>query len=271
MNYSKIILLFLSLFIINNNLFAQKKRKIKPVFYGKIQGGFLYDNFIGKAKTSFNYINLGIRKKTGKKVREIGLESFYYSQKHDVVYNPSDPNFPISGTLEEGFVANSYWYLGLKHWQFSKLKIGLGPQFSLGYHHKSIIPLTTSTFLQRFNDFKIGASGRIEISYPLSQRFSIIASTQYTIFQFGVRRIYWGNPTIVQSRQLKDFVQVDFLVNRYVVQLGIIAQFGKIKKDRVKIKKKRDKKRQKKKDQLQKQKAKKQKKKDKKNKSSKKR
>ena len=133
------------------------------------------------------------------------------------------------------------------------MNLGLGPQFSLGYYYNEISPFTTNTFKRNFNDIKIGASGRVDISYPISQRFSILFSTQYTFFQFGVRRIEIENPTIIRRQRLKDFVQVDFLVNRYVAQLGILAQFGKIKKDRAKIKKKRDKKRQNKKEKLQKQ------------------
>ena len=82
MNFSKTLLLLFTILLFNQHLFAQKKRKVKPVFFGKIQGAFLVDNFIADLNTSFTYINLGIRKITGKKVREIGIESYYYNQEH---------------------------------------------------------------------------------------------------------------------------------------------------------------------------------------------
>jgi len=103
------------------SLQAQKKRKIKPVFYGKIQGGYLVDKVIPEGYSGYNYLNLGIRKVVGDKISEWGLETFYYKNinSREVVTRSL-----TTGTEQTGFGFNVYHYLMLKQWNFGKLKIG---------------------------------------------------------------------------------------------------------------------------------------------------
>lgn len=256
MNHNKVFWLIICCSIFATNLVGQRKgKKIKPIYFGKIQGAFLSNHFISKGFSNFNYGNISIRKVTGKKVREIGLESFYAAKKQNIVLNPS--TLPgavpyLNGFLQTIFSANLYYYTAWKQWQFSKLKIQIGPQFSLGYFHQRhenyvIAPSIGPTY----NDFKIGASGKVELNYPINNRFSIIGGTQLTLMQFGVRRMDNGIVSIDIKSRKTDFIQVDFLIQRYVAHIGLLTQFGKIKKDKAKVKRKRDRQRQKKRESLQ--------------------
>jgi hypothetical protein len=256
MNYNKVFWLIICCSIFATNLVGQRKgKKIKPIYFGKIQGAFLSNHFIPNGFSNFNYGNISIRKITGKKIREIGIESFYSAKKQNIVLNPSTlPGAApyLNGFLQTVFSANLYYYAAWKQWQFSKLKVQVGPQFSLGYFHQRhegyvIAPSIGTTY----NDFKIGASGKIELIYPINNRFSIIGGTQFTLMQFGVRRMDNGIITLDITRRRTDFIQVDVLIQRYVAHIGVLTQFGKIKKDKAKIKRKRDKRRQKKKENLQ--------------------
>lgn len=99
------------------------------------------------------------------------------------------------------------------------------------------------------------------MNYKIDERYSLILGSQYTLFQFGLRRINIQNPILTRRRQLEDFLQFDFLVKRYIAYVGVVTQFGKVKVNRAKIAKKKEEERQKKRDKIAKKKAKKSKKK----------
>jgi len=66
---------------------------------------------------------------------------------------------------------------------------------------------------------------------------------------------------LTRRRQLEDFLQFDFLIERYIGYVGVVTQFGKVKINRAKIAKKKEEERQRLKDKIAKKKAKKEKKK----------
>ena len=227
------------------NSYGQKPRKkIKPVYYGKVLGGFFQDKIIPNGFSGYNYLNLGIRKERGNKIKEVGIESYYFQLDHDYLYINE---YAIFGYKQTSFLINSYLYLSFKQWNFSKFNLEIGPQFSLGYYHNSKLPYTSPNFEELYNDFKLGAALRLELSYPITQRFSLFLGSNYTIFQFGIRRHKINNPTLAQRLQLSDYVHVDLFLKRHISYIGILTQFGKIKKDRAKIRAKNAKARQKKK------------------------
>jgi len=238
----------------------KKRKKIKPVYHGKLQGGYLIDKVIPEGASSFTYFNFGIRKVTGEKVTESGIETFYYQ---DTFGEERINGFYSRGNEQTGFGLKYYYYLKVKNWRFGKINIQVGPQFSFGYYHNNVQPFNSNNFAKTFNDFKIGASARVELNYKIDNRYSAILGTQYTIAQFGLRRINSNNPALDIRSRLDDFLQFDFLVNRYLAYFGILRQFGKVKVDRVKLKEKRAKEKLKKQEKRDKKLAKKQKKKDK--------
>lgn len=257
------LLILISLFCLmpTQELLAQKKKKkAKPYYLGKIQSGFLIDKFIPKGYAGFTYLNLGIRKVTGEKIQESGFETFYYQKDQD---KKRVNDFLTTGNRQTGFGLNYYHYIKLKKWDFKKFTVQTGPQFSFGYYHNEILPFTANNFATTYNDFKLGATARVELGYKIDERYSFILGSQYSIFQFGLRRINNQNPVLDRRRQLEDFVQFDFLINRYTFYFGMIRQFGRVKIDRVKLKEKRVKARQKKQEKIDNELLKKQKKKDK--------
>lgn len=236
----KYILLYILVFIgltSPHPLEAQKKRKrVKPVYYGKLQGGYMVDKFIPKGYAGFNYLNLGLRKVTGKKVRESGFEAFYYKEVHDrKIIN----QFYTIGNQQTGFGLNYYHYLMLQQWNLGKLNIQTGPQFSFGYYRNRNRPFSSHNFSTVYNDYKIGGLARVELSYKIDERYSFILGAQYTLFQFGLRRVTTENPNLTVRQKLEDFLQFDFLVNKYTAYTGIVTQFGKVKVNRTKIAKKK--------------------------------
>ena len=223
-------------FTSNNDLCAQRKRKIKPVYHGKLQGGYQVDKFIPRGYAGFTYLNLGIRKVTGEKIRETGIETFYYNEIHD--REEINQGYVI-GNEQTGFGLNFYHYIKLKKWDFGKLNIQTGPQFSFGYYHNDNLPLSSNNFPRTFNDFKLGATARVELNYKIDERYSFLIGAQYTVLQAGLRRINNQNPILTRRQQLEDFLELDFLVDKYTAYVGILRQFGKVKINREKIKRKK--------------------------------
>ena len=237
-------------------LHAQKKRKkIKPIYYGKIQGGFLIDKYISKGNIGFTYFNLGSRKITGEKIQETGLASFYYRQRHD---EERINNFYSRGFEQTGLGINFYHYIKYKKWDFGKLNLQVGPQFSFGYFKYKIALLNRFNFEEIINDFKVGVSTRLELNYKIDGRYTLALGTEYTLFQFGLRKI--------RQQQLEDYIHADLLPNRSLIYIGIITRFGKVRVNRAKLQRKREKERQKKQNKIAKKRVQKQKKKDKKSK-----
>lgn len=246
----------------NNTLFSQekKRKKIKPVYHGKLQGGYFIDKVVPKGASEFTYLNFGIRKVTGEKMVERGIETFYYQNIFDKkIVN----DFFSTGTKQTGFGLNYYHYIMLKKWNFKKFHLQVGPQFSFGYYHKENQPLSQNNFAKTFNDFKIGAAARVELNYRIDGRYAAILGSQYTISQFGLRRTNFKNPGLDIRSQLDDYLQFDFLPQRFVAYFGILRQFGRVKIDRVKLKEKRAKAKQQKQEKAARKLAKRQKKKDK--------
>lgn len=234
------LIVFFPLFIIKPLQAQTKRNKGKTVYYGKLQGAYMVDKLIPKGYGGFNYINLGLRKVTGKKIREYGLEAFYYQKVHDKeIIN----EFYNEAYKQRGYGIKYYHYVMLKQWNFKRLNLQIGPQFSLGYFRNHRIPQASFAYAININDYKLGGSARMELNYKINRRYSFILGAQYTLFQFGLRRMYIDNPNLTNRQKLEDFIQFDYLVNRYAAYAGVLAQFGKIKVDRAIIEKKRKKQR----------------------------
>lgn len=220
------------------SLYGQK-RKIKPIYYGKIQGAYIVDEFLPKGHAGFNYLNVGVRKMTGDKLREFGIATFYYQE--DVFFFARSSFSERRADKQTGFLFNTYAYMDWKQWKWKKAKIHVGPQFDFGYYHNGVLPGGTLRFPIRTNDFKISGSARAEFQYDLDSRYSILIGTQYTVFQFGLRRINKENPILTRRQQLEDFIQFDFLIERYLGYFGVLRRFGKIRKTAEQRQKERDK------------------------------
>lgn len=233
-------LFFLSillLLVVQTSLLGQ--RKVKPIYYGKIQGAYVIDKFIPEGYAGFNYFNLGVRKMTGDKLREFGIATFYYQE--DLLFLQRSIFSEGGPDRQTGFLFNTYAYIGWKQRKWKKARFHTGPQFDFGYYHNEMLPGTSVSFPIRTNDFKVSGSARAEFQYEIDPRYSFFVGAQYTLFQFGLRRIKKDNPILTRRQQLEDFIQFDFLIERYIGYFGVLRRFGKIRKTAAQRRKEREK------------------------------
>ncbi len=220
--------LILLVFLFPFCLTAQKKKRKKKQFpyQAKIQFGLIKDELFSTDYLGPNYLNLGLRK-LDNKVEEFGLELIAFNKKELVYY----PEFDVNARLQrKGFTAELFYYKALKEWTKEKWKIHIGPQFTAGFIQNTLEPDTILWVPVTYNDFKIGIGARLEANFSLNDQITLLAGTNLSLIDFGLRRKRLFTPVLSRKYGLDDFIQVNFIRKRYPIYFGLLFNLKKGKR-----------------------------------------
>jgi hypothetical protein len=239
----KIILVFLPILLIYNNIFSQeettneRKWAVKAYVngsYTSIQSTSTLENgeiqTYEKFERNIGNISPAISYTKGKFLQELELTNLRINQtgKSDLVEIPGQNVviFIDGDKIRSTQIGLRYLASGVfRPFKSKKISLGIGGSAQPSFSRSKIFPYSSASFTRKSFGLGIGIAAVPQIEYDFTKRFFINLSLPFEIFDVSFTSYHTTNPILPESERRTSDADADFFPKRYHLRMGLGVRF----------------------------------------------